>query len=899
MKLSVFILSLIFFQITHLQGQVNPSVSSEELKPESFSQHGVTNSTFDFSEYENLKDSISQFPTTTNLNDLENFTSFMLGDRYRELYRIEYNFPTLDLSTFQGGMKVIKKGGGKQTNSLRLVNPAGHEYVMRSLTKDLTRGVPYPFNQLPIVNFLFRENYLGSHPFAPLTLAPLADAANVYHTNPNIYYIPKQPSLGNYNDNFGGEVYVVEERPSDNWEEAAFFGNAKDFINTTKLNEKREKNHRHQVDQDWVVRSRLFDMLIGDFDRHADQWRWAEYKSEGKDRKVIYRPVPRDRDQAYSNFDGYIMKILGPYHALLRQLGTYNEDVGDPKWNYYNTRHFDQHFTNQMTLEDWKKQAAYIQENVTDEIIKEAIALLPPKAKERSGKKIEHILKHRRNNLQEIATDFYRKLSKRTILHGTNDPDYFEVIRIDDENTEVNMYDANKSGEKKEQIFHRIYKTSETKELYIYGLEENDFFYISGSVKESIKLHLIGGPGKDTFIDKSKVAGLGKKDRIYDTKKNNVLDLGREGKNKTSKIAKNNTFEYLGSQFDENTLIPFPLVGWNSGDGVKVGFTANYSVYKFNKHPLGSLHKVKLNYGFATNGIQFIYNGVGFEALNSWDLVLNTELRGSRFSYNFFGIGNETQENDQEIDFYRVEQSLVHFDFGLQRRFAADIGKLSIRPMFQRTEISTNENRFIVQDNNGLTSKDKETRWYGGAIVDLVFSTADNPLNPKNGFIFNNRFSWQSNLSGSDRAFSKWESDFTFYKSFGKNKQTIFATRIGANTIRGNYDFFYAPTLGQDENIRGFFSQRFRGKTIFFHTTDIRMGVASIKNSFLPFSLGFTGSFDYGRVFEPSESSDKWHSSVGGGIWVAPLNMLIVVVSYNKAINEEGGRIKLSLGHEF
>jgi hypothetical protein len=39
-------------------------------------------------------------------------------------------------------------------------------------------------------------------------------------------------------------------------------------------------------------------MLIGDWDRHYDQWRWAEYKKKGQ---VIYRPIPRDRDQAFQN----------------------------------------------------------------------------------------------------------------------------------------------------------------------------------------------------------------------------------------------------------------------------------------------------------------------------------------------------------------------------------------------------------------------------------------------------------------------------------------------------------------------------------------------------------------------------------------------------------------------
>jgi hypothetical protein len=29
-------------------------------------------------------------------------------------------------------------------------------------------------------------------------------------------------------------------------------------------------------DEDEYIKARLFDMLIGDWDRHYDQWRWAE-----------------------------------------------------------------------------------------------------------------------------------------------------------------------------------------------------------------------------------------------------------------------------------------------------------------------------------------------------------------------------------------------------------------------------------------------------------------------------------------------------------------------------------------------------------------------------------------------------------------------------------------------
>ena len=590
-----------------------------------------------FPEYESGIDSLLTFPTTRKVKPMNRFGSFMLGNLRREVYLEENKFPALDLATFKGGLTVIKKGGGKQTNSLRLKSADGKEYVMRSITKDATRGVPYPFNQLAVVNFLFSETFLGTHCYAPLTLGPLSDAANVYHANPNLYYVPKQPALGYYNDYFGGEVYVVEERPSKSWPEADFFGNAEKFTSTPKLNGKLEKNHKHRVDQKWVARSRLFDIMIGDIDRHGDQWRWTVTKTD--DDYKIYRPVPRDRDNAYCTYDGFAFKLLKPYHYIVRMLGVYDESVDNPQWTYYNARHFDHNFLNELTLEDWQAEARYIQENVTDEVIEKAIRLFPKHVYDKTGPDIEKVLKARRDNLQATAKRMYRYLAKRSIVHGTNKREYFKITRIDDEHTEVSMHASNKKGELKDLIYKRTFKTSETNELYLYGLDNDDIFHISGNVNESIKIYAVGGPGEDEFIDESKVGGLGKKDRFYDNKKGNKIQLGTEGKDRTSRLVKNNTYEYLGKQFDKTTVIPVPMIGYNAGDGLTAGFLGIYHVSRFNRSPLGSQHKFSANYAFGTKGIFLTYNGVYFETTAHWDFVINSELRSDRYSFNYFWIG--------------------------------------------------------------------------------------------------------------------------------------------------------------------------------------------------------------------------------------------------------------------
>jgi len=847
--------------------------------------------------YESKQDSLLTFPSQREIKPLGPFATKMLGKRRREVYQVQNNFPTLDLTTFKGGCTIIKKGGGKQTNSLRLASADGKEYVMRSLTKDPSRGVPYPFNQLAVVNFLFNETFLGTHCYAPLTLGPISDAANVYHANPNLYYIPKQPALGLYNDHFGDEVYVVEERASKSWPEADFFGNAKKFVSTPKVLSKLEKSRKHHVDQKWVARSRLFDILIGDIDRHGDQWRWAVSKDEQNHK--IYRPIPRDRDNAYCTYDGFAYKLLKPYHYIVKMLGVYENDVPDPALTYYNARHFDHTFLNELTLEDWRKEAAFIQQNITDEVIDEALALFPKHIYKMTGPDIKSVLIARRDNIIKISERMYRYLAEKSILHGTDKREYFEIIRTDDEHTTVSMYDSNKAGDKKEMLYQRVFKTSETKEVYIYGLGGDDIFKIKGNVNESIKLFVVGGPGNDDFDDSSVVKGMGKKDHFYDTKKGNKVHLGLEAKNKQTNIARKNVYEYLSNHFDASTFTPFPVIGFNASDGFKIGFTGKAVLNRFNKAPHGAVHKFGINYAFGTKGIDLFYNATLFEATEHWDFVFNTELRNNRYSFNYFGLGNNSPQNINELQFYKVQQSMTQIDFGWQRRFNNEIGNISIRPLVQWSELRDTEERFINSDANGLKPEDFESRWYAGATIDLNFSNTDNPVAPRDGFSFKNSARWQTNVTGSDRNFTTFGSSFTMYKSFLKKRSLVFATRVGSDLIRGNYDFFYAPALGQDENIRGYYGQRYRGATSLFHTSDLRLALGSFKNAILPFSFGITGSYDYGRIFDDADNSDAWHSSYGGALWIAPLNVSIISFSYNQSTDGEGGQFRIGVGHAF
>jgi hypothetical protein len=65
----------------------------------------------------------------------------MMGHGWRELWRIPVMTQVLDLDEFAGGLTVVRRGGGKQTSSLRMQGEDGVLYNFRSIDKDAARGL--------------------------------------------------------------------------------------------------------------------------------------------------------------------------------------------------------------------------------------------------------------------------------------------------------------------------------------------------------------------------------------------------------------------------------------------------------------------------------------------------------------------------------------------------------------------------------------------------------------------------------------------------------------------------------------------------------------------------------------------------------------------------------------
>lgn len=157
---------------------------------------------------------------------------------------------------------------------------------------------------------------------------------------------------------------------------------------------------------------------------------------------------------------------------------------------------------------------------------------------------------------------------------------------------------------------------------------------------------------------------------------------------------------------------------------------------------------------------------------------------------------------------------------------------------------------------------------------------------------------WKINLSHADRNFAYLEGQLGFSHYLNPSKSLVLGTLFKGKALLSNdFEFHQGATLGGDYDLRGFRNERFLGKQSFFQSTDLRWNIGSISRSFVPMRYGIMGGFDYGRVWWPAAPSDKWHQSVGGGLWLNAMELVTARLTFFNS--EDGNRVAFGLGFGF
>ncbi len=800
----------------------------------------------------------------------------LLGQNYREIWNTPFKIPVFDIGKEKGGLKILKKGGGMQTFSVRLQAKDGKQYVLRSVDKHVSKALDLTFRNT-FVEKPVQDAISASNPFGALTVPVLADAIGVMHTNPKLFWLPDDPRFGVYQPELSNQVFLFEERPAGNWQDAYFFGYSKKIISTPKMLKKIRKKQTYSVDQKAVLKARLLDMLINDWDRHDDQWRWATFKENNK---TLYKPIPRDRDQVYFVNQGAAMWLATRKWAL-RKFQGFNDTITDIAGLNYNARYFDRSFLTGLSKNDWIKIAQNIQEKINDSIIHSAIKKMPPEIYPKIGTNIEKTLKKRLKYLDKYAEEYYKILARNVDVTGTNQDDYFEVTRLPDNTTSVKVYAIDKkTGKPVDTLFNRLFKGNETKEIRLYGLNGKDRFKIKGNVKKGIKIRIIGGKGKDSIIDRSNVHAFGKKTLVYDRKdKKNIIIGSKETKLLLSKKKSVNRYDRF--QFKYNKTIPLILGGYNIDDGVFLGLGVKINRYNFRYK---TIHTITAKAAFETGAYQLKYKGLFTGISPYYNLMIDAQASMPEYVNNFFGLGNDTQKLIDDKSYYRVRYKYAKIHPSFIKKINKKIN-LKAGLSYDFYEVTDTIGKFIGDtDLSGLTAEEYKKQNYFGADLAINIDTRDRTLLPQRGMKLNTNIATFYNENRFSHTNIK--SDWSVYLSFKQDPRTVLAMRVGGAKNYGDYAFYHANYLGSNTNLRGYKKQRFAGDSYLYQNTELRIKLGNIHSYLLNGQTGINLFNDLGKVWYDGKSAGGWHNGYGIEYWLVPFEMGIIRLSVNKS-NED------------
>ena len=837
------------------------------LCPCAFSQSGVV-----------MSDSI-EVSAKARYDSVSRTHRSLFGENFRKEWAAPTRVQVIKISEILGGLTPTQRGGGHQTRSLRLKDKNGKEWVLRSIEKYPDVLLPEDLRETFAKDWL-NDNMSAQHPYSALMLPPLAEAASVPHANPVIGYVAPDPALGEYSD-FAGTICLLEERePAGNTD------------NTIEMLEHLNNDNENQLDSLTFLRARLLDLFIADWDRHEDQWRWADTK---KGKGKYYLPVPRDRDDALFVNEGLLPSIAAKT-SYLSFLQGFDGEIKDAPEFFYNGRKLDQRFLSQFSREKWMEVTNDFVSRMTDDVIRRSIDALPQSSRAIRSQELFDRLKQRRENLPEASEDYYLFLNRIVDIQTSDKHEFVDITDTPDEHLQVSIYRRTAGGDTRNRIYHKIFNPAITKEIRLFIRKGNDSVVVNNP-KAEIRLRVVGGEGdKDYYIGSAK-----HKVRVYETLNNATFsgELGRFNKH-LSNDSLNTAYVHTNLY---NIVFPFITLGYNIDDGLilGLGFSAKYEAFR--KLPFGSLHRVGVSRSLSTQKFDINYRGEWLQVWKKTDIVVNASVNAPTNVINFFGRGNETvlDKSGDYRRFYRARFDL--YEFGAALRFGLSKGTtLSVGPSYQYYDLSPSDNtgRFIINTSN-VGSYDSltlsQTRQHGGLVFDLEHDRRNFRALPTKGVYLNLKLNAYAGLNSSSESFFQFFPELAVYTPLDPNAVFVLSDRIGGGVTAGKTAFYQSAFLGGHGNLLGFHKYRFAGQHMLYNNLELRIKFAKVASYVMPGEIGMLALYDVGRVWEKDDTSDTWHQGVGAGVYFAPVRRLVLrgVAGYSK----EGWYPYVNIGFRF
>lgn len=790
--------------------------------------------------------------------EAEGWRERFLGEDHRALWTTPVRVPVLNLNRFADGLTPLRRGGGLQTKVLHLTGADGRRYVFRSVNKDPALAEERDLEDTWVAEII-HDQVSALLPAGAAVSDALLDAAGVLHASPRLVVLPDSPALGEHREEFGGLLGMIEVRPDEGEDDTPGFAGSTRVSGTEAFLKDLEDSPNNRVDARAFLTARLMDIYLGDWDRHADNWRWARFDRGDLD---VWVPVPRDRDYVFVNYDGIFMKVGRAFYPKAVQFG---EDYDHLPGLLITGQALDRRLLSELPRPVWDSVATALQARLTDARIEAAVRRLPPEYYAVQGPELARILKARRAGLAEAAEFYYDLLAGDVDVHASDKRDYALVDRQPNGLVDVRLYriDKDTDAPRPTPYFQRTLRPSETEEVRLYLHGGDDVALVRGPARGKITVRIIGGGGDDVLVDSSTATGSGRRTAFYDERGDNRFARARGTVVDTRDYeAPADTFGVSDTGFrDWGSSASWAPWLWYTGEaGIIAGVRRVYTHYGFRQEPYSRRQSIGAAYGFGAQGFAVEYIG-DFRYVNS-PLGLWLHARASQFdSQRFFGFGN-TSTLEQGDDFYVVpgDQLLVEslLNWRPMERVRVGGGPLAkythreVRPGTPVSELDT-----YGRDQFGQV----------GAQADMEYDTRDDEGLPKRGFRFRAQGAAYPPVWDVEELFGTANAEASTYLTLPVERGPTLALRVGGQRVWGRFPVHEAAFLGGSRTVRGYSSFRFAGDAAVYGTAELRSAPVRANLRVIRGDLGGFALADAGRVYRESASDGDWHAAFGGGAY--------------------------------
>jgi hypothetical protein len=813
------------------------------------------------------------------------FYRIFWGDHWRSAWTEELRVPVLDLERYAGGLTPLSSGGRKQTKSLWFRGADGLPYAFRSVFKYASAVVPEVFRGT-FVEYIAQDQMSTQFPAGALVADSILTSAGVLHARPELVVLPDDSSLGPFRDEFAGELGLLQQRPEDDDEWIASFAGAEEIIGGREMIGLAHNDPRQRVDARAFLMARLIDIYLGDWDRHAGQWRWARF---GADSTPGWKPIPEDRDQVFARISG-----LFPSFARTRfqDLSSFGRTYDDVVRLHYTARFLDRLFLTGLERPAWDSAAAHLASRVTDGVIAGSVARLPGPLRDVAGEDLRSALEERRDNLPRIAAEFYELLARQPYVHATNAADIAEVS-AEEGATRVTLRDARPGSE---PYLSRRFVTDETREIRLFLWGGDDRVVVRGAPGLPVQVRIVGGDGDDEYHFATRTGNV----RLYDQAGTNRLSGA------TGSIRLNE------KPYDPPVLVPpsgapapprhwgthgYPMIGggYNPDFGLIVGGGYTWNHYGFRKDPFGS--QIRLSGAVATKGRGSLDLQTDFRFENSRFFVRANPYGSSLEILNFYGVGNDTERlPGASKDFYEVLWTVLRADVEV----GWDLGPratVALGGAFQYSNETDDPDSFIGQlpdlyGREGFIQTSGFLRFHLATDRPGLFELAS-PAPSARLEVLGRVVPALGDVTDT---YGLAQGQASAAIPIGLRRSEL-GFRVGGKRVWGDAPWFDLAYIGGAENLRGWPTQRFAGDASLYGGGELRLDLFDYR-LLLPSSFGILGLFDLGRVWLDGDSPGGFHIGYGGGIWIA-IRGTRSVLSFALATSDEETGLYVSMGFAF